>query len=91
MAARRLKNIAGTETDFVLEVETQEFERRQAELQRLYPGKVVMFRGTQLFGPFDTVDVAIHEARKLFGPLPCLIRRVEAAPLSKASLAFHLG
>lgn len=91
MALRRLKNIAGTETDFVLEVETQEFERRQAELQHQYPGKVVMFRGTQLFGPFESVDVAIREARKLFGCVPCLIRRVDAPSLSKASQAFHLG
>ncbi len=91
MAVRRLKNIAGTETDFVLEVETQEFEKRLVELQSRFPGKVVMFKGTQLFGPFDTVDAAIREARKLFGTVPCLIRRVDAPPLSKASLTFHLG
>jgi hypothetical protein len=91
MPIKRIKNIAGTETDFVLEVETQEFEKRQAELQARYPGKVVMFKGTQLFGPFDTIDAAIREARKLFGSTPCLIRAVDALPLSKASLAFHLG
>ena len=91
MAARKLKNIAGTETDFVLEIETQEFDQRQAELERLYMGKVVMFKGTQLFGPFETIDAAIREGMKLFGDVPFLIRRVGAPPLSKASLAFHLG
>ena len=88
---RKLKNLAGTETDFVLEVETHEFEKRQAELQGRFPGKVVIFKGTQLFGPFDTVEAAIREARKLFGTVPCLIRRVDAPPLSEASLTFHLG
>ncbi len=91
MPIKRVKNIAGTETDFVLEVETKEFERRQAELQHRYPRKVVMFRGTQLFGPYDTVDAAIREAKALFGTVPCLIRRVDAPPLSQASLAFRLG
>ncbi|MBV8357525.1 MAG: hypothetical protein JO189_06255 [Deltaproteobacteria bacterium] len=91
MAFRRLKNIVGTETEFVLEVETQEFDKRHAELQRRFPGKVVMFKGTQLFGPFDTIDAAIREARKLFGTAPCLIRRVDAPPLSKTALTFHLG
>ena len=91
MAVRRLKNIAGTETDFVLEVETQEFDRRQAELKGRYPGKVVIFKGTQLVGPFDSMDEAIRQANSLFGSVPCLIRRVDAPPLSQASLAFRVG
>jgi hypothetical protein len=91
MAVRKLKNLAGSETDFVLEVETQEFDRQQAELQRLYPGKVVIFRGTRFIGAFDSMDQAIREAISRFGNAPCLIRRVDAPPLSQASLAVRLG
>ena len=91
MAVRKLKNIAGTETDFVLEVETQEFERRKAELQGQYPGKVVIFKGSQLLGPYDTMDAAIRAARGLFGSVPCLIRRVDDPPLSRASLPLRVG
>jgi hypothetical protein len=91
MPVRRLKNIAGTETDLVLEVETQEFEKRQAELEQQYAGKVVILKGTQVIGPFDTIDQAIREALKLFGSVACLIRRVGEPPLSKASLTIHLG
>jgi hypothetical protein len=91
MAIKKLKNIAGDETDLVLEIETQEFERRQAELQRQYPGKVVIFRGTRLIGAFDSMDAAVREAMTRFGSAPCLIRRVGAPPLSKASLTVRLG
>jgi hypothetical protein len=90
MAVRRLKNIAGTETEFVLEVETEEFERRQAELKKKFPGKIVIFRGKRLAGAFDTMDEAIREAEASFGTVPCLIRRVDAPPLSRASFAFRL-
>jgi hypothetical protein len=48
---RRLKKIAGTETAVVLEVETQEFEERQAELKSRFPGKVVMFKGRSCLDP----------------------------------------
>jgi hypothetical protein len=82
---RSCKNIAGTETDFVLEVETPEFEKRQADLQRQYPGKVVIFQGTRLVGAFDSVDEAISR----FGDTSCLIRRVDAPPLSKACLTLR--
>jgi hypothetical protein len=89
IGVRRFKNIAGTETDFVLEVETQEFEKRQADLQRQYPGQVVIFRGARFVGAFDSMDEAIREAISRFGDAPCLIRRVDAPPLSKASLTLR--
>ena len=89
IGVRRFKNIAGTETDFVLEVETQEFEKRQAGLQRQYPGNAMIFRGARLVGVFDSVDEAICEAISRFGDTPCLIRRVDAPSLSKASLTLR--
>jgi hypothetical protein len=89
MGVLRFKNIAGTETDFVLEVETQEFEKRQADLQRKYPGKVVIFQDTRLVGAFDSMDEAIREAISRFGDTPCLIRRVDAPRLSRASLTLR--
>ncbi|HJU10583.1 MAG TPA: hypothetical protein VJ728_06890, partial [Candidatus Binataceae bacterium] len=82
MAFRKLKNIIGTETEFVLEVETQEFERRRAELERQYPGKVVIFHGPRFIGAFDSMDAAIRAAKAQFGTSPCLIRRVNEPPLS---------
>jgi hypothetical protein len=91
MTTKKFTNIAGTETDYVLEVENQEFDRRQAELQRQYPGKVVIFRGTRLIGPFDTMDEAIREADSRFDNGPCLIKRVDAQPLSNASLSLRVG
>lgn len=77
-----LKDVAGKDADFVLEVETRTFDIRRAEFQQQYPGKFIVLHGDHFVGAFDDENTAIREAMRLFGSVPCLIKNVDALPVS---------
>ncbi len=63
-----------------LVVEIQAFEKKQAELEKLYAGKFVVFKGSDFIGAWDTLNAAGAEAVARFGRGPYLIRQVGAPP-----------
>lgn len=73
-----------------LAIEIAAYEQRQAELERLYPGKFVVFKGPDLIGAWDTLNAAAVEAAARFGRGPYLIRQVGAPrPTLPASVFFR--
>jgi hypothetical protein len=73
-----------------LAIEIAAYEQRQAELERLYPGKFVVFKGHDLIGAWDTLNAAALEAAARFGRGPYLIRQVGAPrPTLPASVLFR--
>jgi hypothetical protein len=74
-----------------LKVELNAFKKQQAELERHYMHKFVIFHGEEFAGAFDTFDAAAREAIKRFGLGPYLIRqvgRINEMPMP-ASIAFR--
>ena len=67
-------------TDHQLATEIAAYEKKREELERLYPGKFVVFRGAELIGAWDTLNAAAGEAVARFGQGPYLIRQVGAPP-----------
>lgn len=66
------------------------FEARREELERVYPGKFVVFRDGELFGAWDSLNAAAEAAVVRFGRGPYLIRQVGAPiPALPASVMFH--
>lgn len=59
-----------------LETEIRAYDAKREELERLYNGKWVVFRGEEMVGAFDSLDVAAEEAIRRFGRGPYLIRQV---------------
>jgi hypothetical protein len=73
-----------------LEAEIKAFEARKADLEKTYPGKFVVFKGTEFIGAWDNINSAAAEAIKLFGRGPYLIRQVGApAPTIPTSVMFR--
>jgi len=73
-----------------LTTEIAAFEEQQAELERLYAGKFVVFKGGDLIGAWDTLNAAAMEAATRFGRGPYLIRQVGAPrPTLPASVLFR--
>ena len=85
MAFEAFKNLSGTTTEFVLEVEERYFREHEKEFRTKYPGKAIVVRSTYFVGAFDTVEIAIREATERFGTVPCLIKEIDAGPLTKGS------
>jgi hypothetical protein len=63
-----------------LEAEIKAFEARKGDLEKTYPGKFVLFKGSEFIGAWDTINAAAAEAIKLYGRGPYLIRQVGAPP-----------
>ena len=61
-----------------LTTEIAAFEQQQAELERLYLGKFVVFKGHDFIGAWDTLNAAAENAATRFGRGPYLIRQVGA-------------
>lgn len=76
-----------------LTTEIAAYEQQQAELERLYLGKFVVFKGHDLIGAWDTLNAAAEQASTRFGRGPYLIRQVGAPrPTLPASVLFrHQG
>jgi hypothetical protein len=73
-----------------LTIEIAAYEQQQAELERLYPGKFVVFKGQDMIGAWDTLNAAAGEAAARFGRGPYLIRQVGAPrPTLPASVLFR--
>jgi hypothetical protein len=73
-----------------LTTEIAAYEQQQAELERLYPDKFVVFKGRDLIGAWDTLDAAAMDAATRFGRGPYLIRQVGAPrPTLPASVLFR--
>jgi hypothetical protein len=78
------------ETPHPLDDEIRAFEARRADLERTYPNKFVVFKGSEFVGAWDTLDAAAQEAVRRFGRGPYLIRQVGAPPpVVPASVIFH--
>ena len=76
--------------DAPLSAEIAAYDRRRSELEKIYPGKFVVFRGDELVGAWDTFNAAASEAVARFGRGPYLIRQVGAPPLKlPASVLFR--
>lgn len=76
--------------DNPLDLEIKAYERREKELEQLYPGKFVVFKGDELIGAWDTLDAAANAAVARFGRGPYLIRQVGAPrPTLPASVLFR--
>jgi hypothetical protein len=72
--------MAGEPPTNALEIEIRTYEHRLAELQKIYPGKFVVFKGEELIGAWDTLNAAAAEAVARFGRGPYLIRQVGVRP-----------
>ena len=73
-----------------LEAEIKAFEARKADLEKTYPGKFVIFKGSDFIGAWDTLNAAAGEAIKLYGRGPYLIRQVGVpSPNIPASVMFR--
>jgi hypothetical protein len=73
-----------------LSVEIDAYEKRREELEKVYPGKFVVFKNDELIGAWDTFDAAAREAIVRFGRGPYLIRQVGAPPMRlPASVLFR--
>jgi hypothetical protein len=59
-----------------LEQERVFFKNRQADWEKLYPGKFVLVQGQELIGVFDTAENAVSEGIRRFGLNPFLVRNV---------------
>ncbi|PYR22296.1 MAG: hypothetical protein DMF95_30970 [Acidobacteria bacterium] len=82
MAADTTSNVLGTEI--------QAYEKKLPELEKVYPGKFVVFKGEEFIGAWDTLNAAAAEAVARFGRGPYLIRQVGApAPTLPASVLFR--
>ena len=79
-----------TETMSTLETEIEAYEKRLAELEKVYLGKFVVFKGDELVGAWDTINAAATQAVARFGRGPYLIRQVGAPPSTlPASVLFR--
>jgi hypothetical protein len=80
-------------SDTPLRAELEAFESRKPELEKAYPLKFVVFKGSEFVGAWDTLDAAAAEAAVRFGRGPYLIRQVGAphATLPASVLFRHLA
>lgn len=74
-----------------IDTEIKAFEARRSELEKVYAGKFVVFKGDTLVGAWDTLDAAAAEAVRRFGRGPYLIRQVGVPPpVLPASVVYRI-
>ena len=61
----------------MLEQERQFFDDNLKDWLERYPGKIVVIKGADLIGVFDTHDAALAEGARRFGLNAFLVRRVQ--------------
>ena len=70
----------GTKSGFqranMLEKERQYFSEHHAEFLSRYLGRVVLIKGEELSGAFNTIEEALAEGARRFGLTPFLVREV---------------
>ena len=73
-----------------LATEMRTYGARRCELEKLYFGKFIVIKGTEVVGAWDTLAAAAEEAVRRFGRGPYLIRQVGAPPaMLPASVLFR--
>ena len=75
----------------MLDVERRYFSEHREALMRQYPGRFVVIKGEEVFGPFDGIEDAMKAAAMQFGLAPALIRRTDETPADISIPALTLG
>jgi hypothetical protein len=75
----------------MLDEERQYYQENQAEWLKQYAGRIVLVKGRQLIGVFNTPDEAMAEGARRFGLTNFLVRRVDAAEEEIRIPALTLG
>ena len=60
----------------MLDVERVHYEEIKATLLDHHKGKFALIQGNELFGTFDTAEIAYAEGVSLFGTAPFLARQI---------------
>lgn len=74
-----------------LEEETAFFDDQREELLLRYPNRVLLIKGRELIGDFDSESPAIAEGVRRFGSGPFLVRRSGDREVRFAAPALTLG
>ena len=75
----------------VLQKELDYFQAHLEEWLNVYPGKIALVRDEELVGVFDTLDAALAEGVRRFGPTSFLLRRISREQPRHTILAASLG
>jgi len=75
----------------VLATEAAFFEAKRDELLRSAQGKVVLIKGEEIVGIFDTPEQAYAEGLKRFGNTPFFIKAIEREEPPASIPALYLG
>jgi hypothetical protein len=75
----------------MLDTERQFYAENLADWLKLYPGKIVLVKGRELVGTFDTDQDALAEGSRRFGLEPYLVRRVKEQQEDVSIPALTLG
>jgi hypothetical protein len=76
----------------MLEKEREYFSKHYAELLSRHLGKVVLVKGDELIGAFNTIEEALAEGARRFGLTPFLVREVTASEEKEVNIpALTLG
>jgi hypothetical protein len=75
----------------LLETERQYFESNLPHLLTKYNGNIVVVKGNELVGTFDTVQEALEEGARRFGLDSFLVRRIEEHQQEISIPALTLG
>ena len=75
----------------MLTTEREYYDENLTDWLQHHSGRVVLVKGRQLIGFFDTEDEALAEGARLFGLDSFLVRRVAAAPARPSVPALTLG
>ena len=75
----------------MLSEEREFFDERLPEWLTSCPGRVVVVKGRELVGVFDSEDEALAAGARRFGLAPVLVRRVQAVPEEADVPALALG
>jgi hypothetical protein len=75
----------------MLEQERAFFDAHREELLQRFPERFALVHGDELVGTFDTMEAALAEGARLFGPTSVLVRRIEAETPEVSVPALTLG
>lgn len=75
----------------MLDKERKYYEEHRAEWLSKYPDKIVLVKGEELIGTFDTLDDAMSEGARRFGLDSFLVRCVEESEEAVSIPALTLG
>jgi len=75
----------------MLDQEIRFYEENHEDWLARFPGKIVLVKGQELIGVFDTVDEALAEGARRFGLSSFLARRVEPSQQEVNIPALTLG